>query len=491
MLPRFKSLFSQFALSLMLLFCLVGTLVVALTLLTSDLYYQEVNQKLNKEVANHIVNETRLIKNGHLNQAALKSLFHSLMVFNPSLEIYLLDDKGRILAFSAPPSKVKRSSVSIEPVKQYLENDTTQLIKGEDPRNLEAFKIFSAAPIHLPGEFDGYLYVIVGGEKYDSILQKVKSSHVLSLSMVGIAIGSIFSLITAMLLFSGLTRRLKKLSLSMFHFQQDGNNDMAHIPNYRSNGDEIDSLTETFVVMANKIHAQLDKLETVDRLRRELVANVSHDLRTPLATLQGYIETLILKNEHLESKERQLYLHVAIKHCERLNKLVTELFDLAKLDAGDTRVHNEPFNVLELIQDVVLKFQLVAQEKQVSMKIFDNQELPFVFADIGLIERVVENLLENALRHTPVGGVIDVQIIPGKDGVAVNIKDNGCGIPESEIPYIFDRFYQLDKNRTLQDGSSGLGLAIVKRIIELHKSDIKVTSQPHNYTTFSFMLPAY
>lgn len=126
-----------------------------------------------------------------------------------------------------------------------------------------------------------------------------------------------------------------------------------------------------------------------------------------------------------------------------------------------------------------------------TIRIVENSELPFVLADIALIERVIENLLENALRHTTAGGIIDVQLIPGKEGVVVRVKDNGCGIPESEIPYIFDRFYQLDKTRTNHDTSSGLGLAIVKRIIELHKSDIKVTSQLHNYTIFSFILPAY
>ena len=475
----------------MLLFFLVGSLVFALTLYTSDRYYQEVNQKLNKQVAGHIVKEIDLIESGQLNQTALKNLFHSLMIFNPGLEIYLLDDSGEILAFSASPGKVKRQKVSIKVVKQYLELDDSQLIKGEDPRSLTAHKVFSAARISLPGEFEGYLYVIVGGEEYDTILQKVKSSHVLSFSGISILLGIIFSLLSSLLLFSGLTRRLKKLSLSMLNFQHDVNSEAACIPAYKNNGDEIDSLIKTFVIMADKINLQVDKLQTVDRLRRELVANVSHDLRTPLATLQGYIETLILKDEHLDPKQRQFYLQIAIKHCERLNKLVTELFDLAKLDAGDTRLNKEPFNMIELIQDIVQKFQLAAKEKQVTIRIVENSELPFVLADIALIERVIENLLENALRHTAAGGIIDVQLIPGKEGVVVKVKDDGCGIPESEIPYIFDRFYQLDKNRTSHDTNSGLGLAIVKRIIELHKSDIKVTSQLHNYTIFSFILPAF
>ncbi len=486
-----KSLFAKLAISLMFLFSLVGLSVVALTLFTTDLYHQEVSQKLNREVATHIVNETQIIRNGHLDQLEVENLFHTLMIFNPSLEIYLLDETGGILAFSAPPWKVKRQSVAVEPIINYLDNQPYRIIKGDDPRDFEGQKIFSVAPIEISGEFKGYLYVILGGEEYADILQKVKSSSVLSLSMICIIIGLIFSALTAITLFSGLTKRLKHLSTAMQAFEEDNNFDPSQIPAFKKNGDEIDHLTATFASMANKIHSQVDKLQTIDHLRRELVANVSHDLRTPLATLQGYIETLILKDEQLDADQRKLYLEVAIKHCQRLNKLVMELFELAKLDSKETRVTREPFNLLELVQDIVQKFQLPANNKRIELKVSAAQEMPFVYADIGLIERVMENLIENAIKHTPEDGAITLELQPGIDGISITVKDTGAGIPESEIPYIFDRFYQLDKNRTNQDGSSGLGLAIVKRIIELHKSHIHVVSQNNRGAAFSFQLPRY
>lgn len=487
----YQTLFGKLAISLMFLFGLVGVSVVALTLYTTDLYHQEVSQKLNREVAKHIVNETRIIRDGNLDQLEIENLFHTLMIFNPSLEIYLLDASGGILAFSAPPWKVKRQSVEVAPIKHYLNTPSFRIITGDDPRDFEGQKIFSAAPIHIPGEFDGYLYVILGGEEYEDILQKVKSSSVLSLSMISIVIGLVFSLLTALTLFTGMTKRLKRLDLAMQAFEQNKQFNSSDIPKYQNHGDEIDRLTTTFASMADKIQSQVEKLQTVDHLRRELVANVSHDLRTPLATLQGYIETLILKDHQLDTEQRKLYLQVAIKHCQRLNKLVMELFELAKLDAKETKVHPEPFNLLELVQDIVQKFQLPAGENKVELSIEAAKDLPFVYADIGLIERVLENLIENAFKHTPENGSVTLALQPGAEGVSVTIKDSGTGIPEAEIPYIFDRFYQLDKNRSNQDGSSGLGLAIVKRIIELHQSQIQVVSQINQGAAFSFLLQKY
>ena len=472
----------------MLLFSLVGALVVALTLFASEKYQQEVNHKLNREVAVHIVNETRLIQDGKINKQDLESLFHSLMIFNPSLEIYFLDRDGWILSYSAPPWKVVRQSVDLGPIKDYLTNQDTITLTGDDPRNFDKKKVFSVAPIENAGQLEGYLYVILGGEEYDDILQMVKGSHILKLSLLIIVIGLVFALIFGVVIFAGLTLRLKKLSRAVNDFKQQGELNVSLMPRYRQDGDEIDRLTATFSEMANKIHFQLDNLQTTDNLRRELVANVSHDLRTPLATLQGYIETLLIKEDSLNREQRREYIQIAIKHCHRLNKLVMELFELAKLDAQETRPLMESFNLSELAHDITQKFLLAARKKKIRIQVNVGKGLPFVVADISLIERVLENLIENALRHTPEGGLVSLDLYTDEKGIVVEVSDTGNGIPKADIPYIFDRFHQLDKSRTSQDGGSGLGLAIVKRIVELHKSVIKVTSEAGNKTVFAFSL---
>jgi signal transduction histidine kinase len=241
--------------------------------------------------------------------------------------------------------------------------------------------------------------------------------------------------------------------------------------------------------MAARIEDQMAQLQKSDATRRELIANVSHDLRTPLATLQGYIETLLLKEDSLSKQDRRSYLETAIRHCERLSKLVSELLELAKLDSYDIRAQREPFNLGELVQDVIQKFQLMAGEKQITLSTRCEKNLPFVNADIGLIERVLENLIENAVHNTPRGGAIRLELTPQPENVAVQVSDTGHGIPTEELDNIFDRFYQLDKSRKSELGHSGLGLAITKKILELHDRSIDVASALGSGTTFSFQLP--
>jgi len=484
----FKSLFAKLTLTLLLLFVLLSILTVSVTFFATDLYQQEVMQKLNDEVAKHIVKETNILENDQANHPALRKLFHSLMMLNPSLEIYLIDHTGNILAFSAPPWKVVRLSVDVEPINRYLAGQTLIPIHGDDPRDYSRSKVFSAASVAFKNEPNGYLYVILGGEEYDSIVEKIKSSYILSSSLLITAIGLIIVFVVGIILFANLTRRLKKLSTTVSEFEKNPQH-IPVFPDFHKQGDEIDQLSAAFQTMALKIHHQLDDLKVTDQLRRELVANVSHDLRTPLATLQGYIETLLIKESVLTDQERRSYLQIAIKHCTRLNRLVAELFELARLDACETKPQQEVFNLAELIEDVIQKFLLPSKQKQIQLLAKYKSTTLFVFADISLIERVIENLLENSLRFVSAGGTITIVLEEHNHKIQVQVCDNGVGIPSSELPLIFDRFYQLDKNRNIENGNSGLGLAIVKRILELHNSIINVSSIPGQKTTFSFTLP--
>jgi two-component system OmpR family sensor kinase len=254
-------------------------------------------------------------------------------------------------------------------------------------------------------------------------------------------------------------------------------------------GDDIDRLGATFQAMTRRIHQQVQTLQRTDRLRRELVAHVSHDLRTPLAALHGYLETLSLKDTQLTPQDRRRYLDIAVRHSTHLRTLVAELFELAKLDAHETQVHAEAFSLAELVQDVVQKFQLMAHKKQQQLQAQLADDLPFVWADIGLIERVLDNLLQNALQYTAPGGTIKVALTLQGPRIAVQVTDTGQGILPEDLPYIFERFYRAGKGRQDITGGVGLGLAIAKRILELHGSSITVDSPVHGGTTFTFHLP--
>jgi signal transduction histidine kinase len=488
-----KSLYSKLAIALLGLFCLLGVFIVILTQVASDMYQQEAVQKLNRDLARQIVAQKSIMQDHQIIQKGLTEIFDMLMVVNPSIEVYLLNPGGEILAYSAPPGKVKRDRVDLKPIKKWFEAGTLFPLTGDDPRNPGKQKVFSVARIPEQGPLQGYLYIILGGEHFDSIAQKLKGSYILRLSAWWLAASLLFVLAAGLLLFAYLTRRLRRLATVMDSLDiEQAAGQLQSIPAMeRPAGDEIDRLTVTFKQLIDRIQTQMETLKKADSLRRELVTNVSHDLRTPLATLQGYIQTLFLKDKSLSAEDRKHHLEIAIQHCERLGKLVDELFELAKLDSRERQVRYEPFNIGELAHDVVQKFDLSATEKQISIQIDPDPGLPFVNADIAMIERVIENLLENAVRHTPPGGSIRLTLSPHNSDIAVGVSDTGCGIPGEDLPYIFDRFYQREKTRTGKTGYSGLGLAIARRILELHNKPIRVESTPGSGTTFTFFLPAY
>ncbi|HEX9135471.1 MAG TPA: HAMP domain-containing sensor histidine kinase [Nitrospirota bacterium] len=489
----FKNLYARLAAVLLGLFLAIGVLYALLTIYTTRLYFQEVNQKLNRILAQHLVSEKVLLQDGRVNEEALKNIFHMLMVVNPSIEVYLLGPDGKILAFSAPPGKVKRQSVSLEPIKRLLSNSSPLPVLGDDPRDPAGRKVFSVSPIMLAGRAEGYLYIILGGEAFETEAQMLQGSYILRLSMWAAIGGLLFALLTALLLFDRLTRPLRQLTAAMETFRQRG---FSEPPEFlsrvqASSGNEIGRLGMIFKQMADRIAFQIKELKAADAHRREFLANVTHDLRTPLTSLQGYIETLIMKEGTLTPEEQRNYLSIALKRSEQLRNLVSELFELAKLDSPNVQVHFEPFSLSELIQDILQKFQLTVEKKKIVLQMNAAEDLPRVNADIGLLERVFENLIDNAVRYTPENGSITVSAGPEKERVVVRVSDTGSGIAQDAIPHLFD--IQHRRYRTRQDSNvgSGLGLAIVGRILELHGSTIDVSSAINAGTTFTFTLPIY
>ncbi|MGE0471277.1 MAG: sensor histidine kinase [Nitrospira sp.] len=494
----FTTLYGKLASVLIGLFCLLGVGGILLTVATTRLHLQEVNQKLNQTLAERIVSEKLLMQEGLVNEKALKDIFHMLMVINPSIEVYLLDAQGTILTFSASPSKVKRQRIALDPLKRFLSGVEDLPILGDDPRDLNRQKIFSAFPIEsLSGSLQGYLYVILGGEEFDSVAQILEGSYILRLSLWAVLATMLFALVTGLFTLRILTHRLRALAVTMESFKRSDFSKQSVVtyesplqPMHSQPRDEIDELDAIFSQMIDRIHTQVTQLNQTDQLRRELVANVSHDLRTPLTSLQGYLETLLLKEGTLSPQEQRSYIEIAMKHSERLSKLIAELFDLAKLNSQEIMPQVEPFSLSELVQDVVQKLTFVAAKKQVNLQTDIREDLPFVSADIGLIERVLDNLIVNAVRHTPERGVVMVALSLENKKIFTQVSDTGCGIPPEDLPHIFDRYYQVGNSRREKSTGAGLGLAIAKRILELHGSSIEVRSIVNDGTNFTFHLPA-
>ena len=486
-----RTLYAKLAAVLSLLLIAIGAIYVMLSLSIAQQYSDEVNQRVSRDLAQNLIMDRNLVAEGKLDEAALKETFHLYMVINPSIEIYLLDLDGNILSYSAEPGKVKRKQVSLGPINDFLNRDMYPLL-GDDPRSHEKQKAFSVTPVPNKKIPEGYLYVVLQGEEFDAANNAVRDSYFASLSGWAAAASLLFGLLAGLLLFYFLTRRLHRLTKLLELFKSSGFSDHQRYGQEQKgkiSNDEIDHLGTTFDEMADCITAQFQEISEQDNSRRELIAQVSHDLRTPLASLRGYLETLKIKSGNLTEKKQQEYIDISLRQSEHLTDLVGELFELATLDATKQLAHIEPFAVTELVHDVCQKFGLELENKSITLEIKLEDAIPFVLGDIALIERVLVNLLENAIRHTPVDGKISVLVNKENAQVSVAIKDNGVGIKSEEIPLVFERFYQAE-NAHREGQHAGLGLAIVKRVLELHQSAIFVDSQRGEGAEFYFNLEA-
>jgi signal transduction histidine kinase len=224
-------------------------------------------------------------------------------------------------------------------------------------------------------------------------------------------------------------------------------------------------------------------MKEVQKLRQELTANISHDLRSPIAVSQGYIETMLMKKEELNATEREKYLEIVLASMGKLTKLVAQLFEYSKLQANQVKLEKEAFSIEELASDVVANYKGIADNRNIELKLSADKEMSLVFADIALVDRVLQNLMDNALKYTPDGGLITLQIHSNNENVSFTIQDSGPGIPEGEQLLIFERYVHGTKK-----GGTGLGLAIVKRIIDLHNTKIEVLSRPDEGAAFRFEL---
>jgi signal transduction histidine kinase len=255
---------------------------------------------------------------------------------------------------------------------------------------------------------------------------------------------------------------------------------------------EVMLLGAAVAALRQRIDEQFHQLQEADQLRRDLVSGISHDLRTPLAILRGNLETLLIKGEVFDADRRAQCVRTAMRQSERLRQRIVELFELSRLDAGQVAPRREPFCLAELLQDVVQGYQPKARELGVLVALAENshRRAP-VLADIALIERVLQNLVDNAMRFTPAGGSVTLAVLADRSHYRVSVSDTGRGIAAEHLPYIFERYWRCgDEDELLQGTSSGLGLAIVKRILDIHGSVVAVRSELARGTRFEFDLPS-
>jgi len=469
----------------------VITLGLAITvgwfsLQSAEQFVIESEQKLNRGLASTLSSEFQPFVNDGIDAEAIEERIAYLTGINPRIDIYLLGGNGMIKAHFVPSGREPVvGTLATQEMDDFLAGAQLPLL-GRDPLDAESMKPFSVAPIEIMGEAGCYLYVVLGSDEYDTVASMLEDSFIMRTLIRNVLIVLGLSILIGIVLFSFLTRRIRSISDTVqkieageraARVQLNGRDDLAQL------GMSIDNMAET-------LERNMEELEREDVLRRELVANVSHDLRSPLASIRGYLETILIKSDTASKEDIMTYVQTAMRSSERLSRLVDDLFELSKLDANQVTPQPEPFNLADLVQDVVMMFQPNADARKITLHADTGSAGCMASGDIGLVERAMSNLIDNAIKYTPQGG--DVTVSARWDGsqVQIGVSDTGIGISEEDIPHIFDRFYIADKSRhDSTAGSTGLGLAIAKKIVELHDSVLSVHSRLNAGTTFSFSLP--
>jgi len=481
-----NKLYWKLSITFLVILVMVGMAYVSITAYFSNRYFTETTQLLNADVANHLIEEkfqnaSPFLEDGSVNKALFGDIMHDMMAVNRGIEVYLLDKEGSILysvVLDHDEPEAPKQVVNLEPVHTFIENKGEIFIEGDNPRNANDPKIFSAARFDHQGH-EGYIYIVLAGRQFDTVTSSLSGGFFMKLGVGSMILTLVFALIIGLIAIWYITSSLRKVIEAAVRFKE-GDLD-ARIDNAEKT--DLAQLATTFNQMADTINDNVDKLKAHDRLRRELVSNVSHDLRTPIAIIHGYTETMMIKDEQLSDQERMQYLHNISSSTEKLTKLVGQLFEYSKLEAKQIEPHKEPFLLSELAMDIYYKYQILANDRSVDLKIEMEDGLPLVFADISLVERVIQNLMDNALKFTPEGGTITLLLRKTESSVEMMVKDTGKGISEQEQVYIFER-YRKASNNSKENFGAGLGLAIVKKFVEAHGGQVKAES--HHLVTIHF-----
>jgi signal transduction histidine kinase len=347
-----------------------------------------------------------------------------------------------------------------------------------------------------PGRFGGGLRrgggpaaIVVNGELLGVVAANPRSTFeqlAPTLLIVGLLLAGLGTTSAAFLIFAPVRRRLRSLEDAA---RKVGAGDLS--ARAREDGsDEVAALAQSFNQMTADLAARAADLQAADRTRRLLLADVSHELMTPLTAMRGYLETLSMRSLALDAETRDRYLSIINDETSRVEHIVRDLLDLARMEGSDDTLDIQDVPLEDLFGRVVARHGRDASLKNVTLAIDVAPGAEIVPGDPLRLEQALQNLAANALRHTPSGGRVELVAEPGNKEVVITVKDTGSGIPASHLPHIFDRFYKVDSSRPGAASGSGLGLSIVKAIIERHRGTISVQSQPGQGTRFVVRIPS-
>jgi signal transduction histidine kinase len=341
----------------------------------------------------------------------------------------------------------------------------------------------ASAPVVVDGRFEGLAFALVRPpRRNDGFTVPREVAQLLSLPSTLLLIAA--AVVGAMVIFYSPRRRLRTLEHAA---QRLGEGDLtARAP--QKGGDEIARVAAAFNRMAAELETRDAALRTSDALRRQMMADVSHELKTPLTAMRGYIETLRMPEVVIDTDRRNRYFETIDRETRRLERIVKDLLDLARYEGGGVVLQRRLFDIERLFDNVAGRHEREAQTRGVAIRIHVDAQADQVVADPDRIEQAIENLVGNALRHTPAGGTVTLSATQADGAATLSVSDTGAGIAPDHLPHVFERFYKVDTARAAESTGSGLGLSITKAIVERHGGTIRVASQP-GHTTFTVVLP--
>ncbi|QJD86604.1 sensor histidine kinase [Cohnella herbarum] len=459
-----KTLYVRIVLTFMAVAFVSGIIGVVLT----SLYYQEKTKTNNEDKILQMGQSIRELY-GQDSEMNLDTYLTGIAALG--FQIYAVDESMRGKMFGGA---FKRGKLTDEEIQSVLSGDIYHGMKEENNR-LEIFSLFensvrNTVGIPLPTK-DGSNALFIR----PNLEQQIGEIRIIVAVLLG------FTFLVSLVMIVILTRFIvKPLQVLKKATQQIGKGDFnVGLEKSRNRKDEFGDLAEHFARMAESIRQ-------LDRMRQEFVANVSHEFQTPLTSIQGFARAVLDKQVNAKQSER--YLTIIEQESKRLSSLSKQLLKLAALDKEDQRLQMTTFRLDEQIREIIIMLEWQWSEKRLNLEL----ELPeiSIAADAHLLYEVWLNLISNGIYFTPIGGTVSVEIRDdGADGIVVEIRDSGIGIPESELKLIFERFHKADKVRSRSSSGSGLGLSIVSKIIALHQGTIEVRSEVGKGSTFIVRFP--
>ena len=474
------SIFSHISVLVFTLITIICLLFMGITYLSTSNFHEASMQLLNKDVAAHIAKFTSPFKDGGIDKKKADSVFYDAMVLSPSAEVYFLDTSGKVIAYHADTKDIKQWTLPLENIKKLIASQGKEYIKGPDPREPDNPKIFSAAEVLNGYQQLGYIYVILGSNK--NITRMLYNSY-----FNGLIIKVFFVIIILSILFSFfyINRFQKSFNYMLVILEKFQNGDFeARFP-VNKNG-ELEPVTTAFNKMADLLVYSIDKITKSEKERKDFIANISHDLRTPLAIARGYTETLLMKKEkHISPEEEGEFLQLVYKKMVQVEYMVKQLFDLSKMESVAFMPNKEPFVFSEILQEIVHESLSSAQEKNIQIDSSNSQDASWIFADVGMMERVIQNLVVNAIKYTPQNGSIKVSLEKDSGMLIFKIQNSGQILNQQMIHWFNDlKDTNLLSNRP---ANKGLGLVIVKKILQLHDYKCEVAAQDLTNTFIIYM----